>query len=288
MTRPPTAARAKNARRSTPLRTVPPSGGPVPLRDLWLSGPTSQPSQRSALPSVPGLQASTYDITRNDRITKEQDSPEPDDDPPTPVQIGGVPAEQGHPNQANRLPRANGNEAQEGEQQVVDPCVRTSRAAPIVRGVAAKRRRRDALRLERLAFVAGAVERFRSLYPAKGRAASAAAEFGSAASAQAELAAEYRQDRAVAAVSGARFTPVAVPGLPNGTGSELRGARTTRITAAFIQGAFVYSVSTQFPTNAAGALRGPQRTRHASSWRSWVRTWTQLPRFRTRCVRGRR
>jgi hypothetical protein len=116
----------------------------------------------------------------------------------------------------------------------------------------------DALRLERLAFVAGAVERFRSLYPATGRAASAAAEFGSAASAEADLAAEYRQDRAVAAASGARFTPLAVPGLPNGTGWELRGADTTQITTAFIQGAFVYSVSTQFPTNRAGALRGPQ------------------------------
>ena len=116
----------------------------------------------------------------------------------------------------------------------------------------------DALRLERLAFVAGAEERFRSLYPATGRAASTAAEFGSAASARAELAAEYRHDRAAAAASGARFTPLAVPGLPHGTGWELRGARTTRITTAFIQGAFIYSVSTQFPTNAAGALRGPQ------------------------------
>ncbi|HUO72668.1 MAG TPA: hypothetical protein VMU39_18005 [Solirubrobacteraceae bacterium] len=116
----------------------------------------------------------------------------------------------------------------------------------------------DALRLERLAFVAGAEERFRSLYPATGRAASTAAEFGSAASAQAELAAEYRQDRAVAAASGARFTPVPVPGLPNGTGWELRGARTTQITTAFTQGAFVYSLKTQFPTNAAGALQEPQ------------------------------
>ena len=116
----------------------------------------------------------------------------------------------------------------------------------------------DALRLKRLAFVAGAEERFRSLYPATGRAVSTAAEFGSATSAQAELAAEYRQDRAVAAASGARFAPVAVPGLPNGTGWELRRARTTEITTAFTQGAFLYSVNTQFPTNGAGALREPQ------------------------------
>jgi site-specific recombinase XerD len=29
-------------------------------------------------------------------------------------------------------------------------------------------------------------------------------------------------------------------------------------------------------------------TRRASSWKSWFRRWTQLPRFRTRCVEARR
>ena len=123
----------------------------------------------------------------------------------------------------------------------------------------------DALRLKRLAFVAGAEKRFRSLYPATGRAVSTAAEFGSTASAHAELTAEYRADRAVAAASGARFTPVVVTGVPNGTGWELRGARTTQITTTFSQGAFVYSVSTQFPTNAAGALQEPQMNAAAQS-----------------------